>query len=67
MAIEEIENSFKSISNAGENTRTVQNRFLRMIENWWRLTVESPSQVDSTIQRCRHRSVITASAKSDFI
>ena len=66
MAIEEIENSFKSISNAGENARTVQNRFLRMIGNW-RLTVENPSQADSTIQRCRHRGGITASAKSDFI
>ena len=49
IASEEIENSFKSISNARENARAVQNRFLRTIGNW-RITVEKLSQVDSTIQ-----------------
>ena len=49
IASEEIENSYKSISNARENARAVQNRFLLKIGNW-RVTVEKLSQVDSTIQ-----------------
>ena len=49
IAIEEIENSFKSISNARENVEAVQNRFLRTIGNWG-ATVENLSQADSTIQ-----------------
>lgn len=49
IASEEIENSFKSISNARENVEAVQNRFLRTIANWG-ATVENPSQSDSTIR-----------------